>query len=149
MDPAIAALDFDMIESYLAAGAPPLNADGGDHPESKDCRSSGHDFKTLVSAVAMGHVGAIFSLEASRPARSNNDGIGCWSCVLSPTLVFDGDGCYDPSDFNDSLVLGMKGTSAQAELHIIRARLHGAPGARSRSRIRICSGIQPSDLARN
>ena len=42
------------------------------------------------------------------------------------TLVFDGDGCYDPSDFNDSLVLGMRGTFAQAELHIIRARLHGA-----------------------
>jgi DNA invertase Pin-like site-specific DNA recombinase len=40
-------------------------------------------------------------------------------------LVFDGDGCYDPADFNDSLVLGMKGTFAQAELHIIRARLHG------------------------
>src|SRR5215813_6911623 len=40
--------------------------------------------------------------------------------------MFDGDGCYDPSDFNDSLVLGMKGTFAQAELHIIRARLHGA-----------------------
>ena len=47
-------------------------------------------------------------------------------CAVTKTLVFDGDGCYDPSDFNDSLVLGMKGTFAQAELHIIRARLHGA-----------------------
>jgi DNA invertase Pin-like site-specific DNA recombinase len=46
-------------------------------------------------------------------------------CAVTKTLVFDGDGCYDPSDFNDSLVLGMKGTFAQAELHIIRARLHG------------------------
>src|SRR5215475_6979793 len=41
------------------------------------------------------------------------------------TLVIDEDGCYDPAEFNDSLVLGMKGTFAQAELHIIRARLHG------------------------
>lgn len=45
--------------------------------------------------------------------------------AVTKTLVFDGDGCYDPADFNDSLVLGMKGTFAQAELHIIRARLHG------------------------
>jgi len=84
------------------------------------------DFKTLVSDVAMGQVGAIFSLEASRLARSNKD----WHrllelCAITRTLVIDEDGCYDPSEFNDSLVLGMKGTFAQAELHIIRARLHG------------------------
>ena len=84
-------------------------------------------FKTLVSDVAMGQVGAIFSLESSRLARANKD----WHrllelCAVTKTLVFDGDGCYDSSDFNDSLVLGMKGTFAQADLHIIRARLHGA-----------------------
>ena len=75
----------------------------------------------------MGQVGAIFSLVSSRLARANKD----WHrllelCAVTKTLVFDGDGCYDSSDFNDSLVLGMKGTFAQAELHIIRARLHGA-----------------------
>jgi DNA invertase Pin-like site-specific DNA recombinase len=84
------------------------------------------DFKTLVSDVAMGQVGAIFSLEASRLARSNKE----WHrllefCAITGTLVIDEDGCYDPSEFNDSLVLGIKGTFAQAELHIIRARLHG------------------------
>jgi DNA invertase Pin-like site-specific DNA recombinase len=84
------------------------------------------DFKTLVSDVAMGQVGAIFSLEASRLARSNQD----WHrllelCAITNTLVIDEDGCYDPAEFNDGLVLGMKGTFAQAELHIIRARLHG------------------------
>ena len=84
------------------------------------------DFKALVSDVAMGQVGAIFSLEASRLARSNQD----WHrllelCAITSTLVIDEDGCYDPAEFNDSLVLGMKGTFAQAELHIIRARLHG------------------------
>src|SRR5205809_7713888 len=84
------------------------------------------DFKTLVSDVAMGQVGAIFSLEASRLARSNQD----WHrllelCAITSTLVIDEDGCYDPAEFNDGLVLGMKGTFAQAELHIIRARLHG------------------------
>jgi len=84
------------------------------------------DFKTLVGDVAMGHVGAIFSLEASRLARSNQD----WHrllelCAITGTLVIDEDGVYSPADFNDGLVLGMKGTFAQAELHIIRARLHG------------------------
>jgi len=84
------------------------------------------DFKTLTSDVAMGQVRAIFSLEASRLARSNKD----WHrllelCAITGTLVIDEDGCYDPADFNDGLVLGLKGTFAQAELHIIRARLHG------------------------
>ncbi len=84
------------------------------------------DFKALVGEVAMGRVGAIFSLEASRLARSNQD----WHrllelCAITSTLVIDEDGCYNPAEFNDGLVLGMKGTFAQAELHIIRARLHG------------------------
>ena len=84
------------------------------------------DFKTLVSDVAMGQIGAIFSLEASRLARSNQD----WHrllelCAITDTLVIDEDGVYNPGEFNDGLVLGMKGTFAQAELHIIRARLHG------------------------
>jgi DNA invertase Pin-like site-specific DNA recombinase len=74
----------------------------------------------------MGQIGAIFALETSRLARSNQD----WHrllelCAITGTLVIDEDGCYDPAEFNDSLVLGMKGTFAQAELHIIRARLHG------------------------
>jgi len=98
----------------------------GDLAQSGQQTTRRDDFKALVSDVAMGQVGAIFSLESSRLARSNKD----WHrllelCAITKTLVFDGDGCYDPADFNDSLVLGMKGTFAQAELHIIRARLHG------------------------
>ena len=77
--------------------------------------TSRQDFKALVSDVAMGNVGAILSLEASRLARSNQD----WHrllelCAITNTLVIDEDGCYDPSQFNDGLVLGMKGTFAQA-----------------------------------
>jgi DNA invertase Pin-like site-specific DNA recombinase len=97
-----------------------------DRDLGQSATSNREDFKTLVSDVAMGQVGAIFSLEASRLARSNKD----WHrllelCAITSTLVIDEDGCYDPSEFNDSLVLGLKGTFAQAELHIIRARLHG------------------------
>src|SRR5437762_4176609 len=84
------------------------------------------DFKTLVADVSMGQVGAVFALEASRLARSNAD----WHrllelCALTRTLVIDEDGCYDPADFNDGLLLGLKGTMSQAELHFIRARLLG------------------------
>jgi DNA invertase Pin-like site-specific DNA recombinase len=88
--------------------------------------SGREDFKTLVSDVAMGQVGAVFALEVSRLARSNLD----WHrllelCALTHTLVIDADGCYDPGDFNDGLLLGLKGTMAQAELHFLRGRLQG------------------------
>ena len=84
------------------------------------------DFKTLVADVSMGQVGAVFALEVSRLARSNLD----WHRLLelgalTATLVIDEDGCYDPSDFNDGLLLGLKGTMAQAELHFLHARLQG------------------------
>jgi DNA invertase Pin-like site-specific DNA recombinase len=84
------------------------------------------DFKTLVADVSMGQVGAVFALEASRLARSNLD----WHrllelCALTQTLVIDEDGCYDPGDFNDGLLLGLKGTMAQAELHFLHQRLQG------------------------
>jgi DNA invertase Pin-like site-specific DNA recombinase len=84
------------------------------------------DFKTLVADVSMGQVGAVFALEVSRLARSNLD----WHrllelCALTHTLVIDADGVYDPGDFNDGLLLGLKGTMAQAELHFLRGRLQG------------------------
>lgn len=84
------------------------------------------DFQLLVSDVSMGKVGAILALEASRLSRSSAD----WSrlvelCAFSGVLIIDEDGCYDPSDFNDQLLLGLKGTMSQAELHFIRSRLLG------------------------
>src|ERR1700746_3191054 len=89
-------------------------------------RAGREDFKTLVADVSMGQVGAVFALEASRLARSNLD----WHrllelCALTQTLVIDEDGCYDPADFNDGLLLGLKGTMAQAELHFLHQRLQG------------------------
>ena len=85
-----------------------------------------NDFKQLVADVSMGEVGAVFALEASRLARSSLE----WHrlielCAMTHTAVIDEDGCYDPGDFNDALLLGMKGTLAQAELHFLRARLQG------------------------
>src|SRR5437773_5291490 len=84
------------------------------------------DFKTLVADVSMGQVGAVFALEVSRLARSNADWYRLLElCALTQTLVIDEDSCYDPADFNDGLLLGLKGTMAQAELHFLRARLQG------------------------
>ena len=98
----------------------------GDLGQSGTCSAPRQDFKTLVTEVSMDRVGAVFALEVSRLARSNAD----WQrllelCALTHTLVIDEDGCYDPSDFNDGLLLGLKGTMAQAELHFLRARLLG------------------------
>jgi DNA invertase Pin-like site-specific DNA recombinase len=91
------------------------------------------DFKTLVADVSLEKVGAVFTLEASRLSRSCSD----WHrlleiCALTATLLVDEDGCYDPADFNDQLLLGLKGTMSQAELHFIRARLQG--GKRNKAR---------------
>src|SRR5246500_868629 len=98
----------------------------GDLGKSGAQMAGREDFKTLVADVSMGQVGAVFALEASRLSRSDLD----WHrllqlCALTQTLVIDEDGCYDPSDFNDGLLLGLKGTMAQAELHFLRARLLG------------------------
>lgn len=85
-----------------------------------------NDFKTLAADVSMGKVGAVFALEVSRLAPSSTD----WHrllelCAYAGTLIIDEDGCYNPADFNDQLLLGLKGTMSQAELHFIRARLQG------------------------
>lgn len=84
------------------------------------------DFKLLVADVSLEKVGAIFALEVSRLSRSSSD----WSrlfelCSITGTLIIDEDGCYDPCEFNDQLILGMKGIMSQAELHFIRGRLLG------------------------
>ena len=68
------------------------------------------DFKTLVADVSLGKAGAVLAIEASRLARSNAD----WHrlieiCGITGTLIIDEDGCYDPCDFNDGIVVGAKG----------------------------------------
>ena len=83
-------------------------------------------FKELVAEVGLGHVGIVLALEVSRFARSSAD----WHqlldlCALTGTLIADADGVYSPADFNDRLLLGLKGTMSEAELHLIRARLDG------------------------
>ena len=83
-------------------------------------------FQQLVSQVSLGKAGIVMGLEVSRLARNSMD----WHrlleiCALTHTLILDEDGVYDPAHFNDRLLLGLKGTMSEAELHVMRARLHG------------------------
>ena len=87
-------------------------------------------YKELVARVCLGEVGAVFGLEVSRLARSNADLQRLLEfCGLTDTLVVDADGVYDPHDFNDRLLLGLKAQMSEAELHIITSRLQGAKRA--------------------
>lgn len=84
-------------------------------------------FKRLVSEVGMGRVGIVLGLEVSRLARNCADWYKLLEiCGLTKTLILDEDGLYDPCHFNDRLVLGLKGTMSEAELHIIKSRFQGA-----------------------
>src|ERR1700727_745134 len=83
-------------------------------------------FQRLVWEVGVGRAGIVLGLEFSRLARNCAD----WHrlleiCALTDTLILDEDGVYDPAHFNDRLLLGLKGTMSEAELHVIRARLQG------------------------
>lgn len=83
-------------------------------------------FQRLVAEVGVGRAGIVLGLEVSRLARNNAD----WHrlleiCALTETLILDEDGLYDPGEFNDRLLLGLKGTMSEAELHFLRARLRG------------------------
>jgi DNA invertase Pin-like site-specific DNA recombinase len=83
-------------------------------------------FTRMTTEVALGHVGIILGLEVSRLARNNVDWYRLLElCGLTDTLIGDNDGVYHPALFNDRLLLGLKGTMSEAELHIIRARLDG------------------------
>jgi DNA invertase Pin-like site-specific DNA recombinase len=89
-------------------------------------------FARLTAQVALGHVGLVLGLEVSRLARNNADWYRLLDlCALTDTLIGDGDGLYHPRAFNDRLVLGLKGTMSEAELHTLRARLEG--GIRSKA----------------
>src|SRR5712692_7273799 len=83
-------------------------------------------FQKLVGEVGMARVGMVLGLEVSRLARNSSD----WHrlleiCALTETLILDEDGVYDPAHFNDRLLLGLKGQMSEAEIYVMKARLHG------------------------
>lgn len=83
-------------------------------------------FERVVTEVGMGRVGIVLGLEVSRLARNSSD----WHrlleiCALADTLILDEDGVYNPKEFNDRLLLGLKGQMSEAEIYVMKARLHG------------------------
>jgi DNA invertase Pin-like site-specific DNA recombinase len=130
-----AARQYALRQKAVALGWPveqivTIDTDQGQSGASATDRAG---FQRLVAEVGMRRAGIVLGLEVSRLARNNAD----WHrllelCALSRTLICDEDGLYDPADFNDQLLLGLKGTMSQAELHFIRARLVG--GQRSKAR---------------
>jgi DNA invertase Pin-like site-specific DNA recombinase len=100
-----------------------IDSDQGESGASAAWRAG---FQRLVTEVGMGRAGIVMGLEVSRLARNNAD----WHrlleiCALADTLILDEDGVYDPANFNDRLLLGLKGAMSEAELHVIKARLRG------------------------
>ncbi len=99
-----------------------IDEDQGQSGQSAEGRLG---FQRMLAEVGLDHVGLILGLEMSRLARSCKD----WHqllelCAIFRTLLADQDGLYDPTEFNDRLLLGLKGTMSEAELHILKGRMY-------------------------
>jgi len=104
-----------------------------DQGQSGTSAADREGFQRLVAEVGMGRAGIVLGLEVSRLARNSAD----WHrllelCAMSGTLILDEDGLYDANDFNDRLLLGLKGTMSEAEVHFIRSRLRGGQLSKAR-----------------
>lgn len=116
-----------------------------DQGQSGSSATDREGFQRLVADVSLQKAGIVLGLECSRLARNNAD----WHrllelCALSGTLICDEDGLYDPGQVNDRLLLGLKGTISEAELHFIRARLQGgllAKAGRGELAVRLPVGL--------
>jgi DNA invertase Pin-like site-specific DNA recombinase len=119
---------YALRERALALGWGPeqivvIDSDLGQSGASAVARDG---FQKLVTEVSMGRAGIVMGLEVSRLARNCAD----WHrllqiCAITDTLILDEDGIYNPTLFNDRLLLGLKGTMSEAELHLIRSRMQG------------------------
>ena len=119
---------YDLKQRAVALGWPQDHIIVVDADQAHSAKSAAdrNGFQNLVTEVSMGRAGLVMGLEVSRLARNNAD----WHrlleiCALTDTLLLDEDGLYNPSQFNDRLVLGLKGAMSEAELHTLRARLLG------------------------
>lgn len=117
---------YDLRQRAIALGWPEdrIEVIDCDQAQSGQFADERDGFQYLVSQVGLGRAGLVMGLEVSRLARNCAD----WHqlmqiCGLTNSLILDQDGLYDPSDFNDRLVLGLKATMSEAELHILRSRL--------------------------
>jgi DNA invertase Pin-like site-specific DNA recombinase len=119
-------LQYALVERAVQFGWPRATVVviDDDQGRSGDSIEGRPGFQRLVAEVGLGHVGLVLGVEMSRLARSCRD----WHqlleiCAMFDTLLGDADGVYDANNFNDRLLLGLKGTMSEAELHILKARM--------------------------
>jgi DNA invertase Pin-like site-specific DNA recombinase/uncharacterized protein YndB with AHSA1/START domain len=120
-------LQYGLEERARLLGWPAAAVQVVDEDQGRSGKSAADrpGFQHLLAEVALNHVGIILGLETSRLARSNSD----WHqlldlCAIFDTLLADQDGVYDPRDYNDRLLLGLKGAISAAELHLLRTRMY-------------------------
>ena len=90
-------------------------------------------FQRLMAEVGLDHIGIVLGIEISRLARSSRDWYQLLEiCALFSTLIGDADGLYDPQTYNDRLLLGLKGTMSEAELHLLKQRMLEGKRAKAR-----------------
>jgi len=119
--------------SVLGWGADQIEVIDDDQGQSGASAEGRSGFQRLVAEVALGEVGAVLGLEVSRLARSCADWYHLLEvAALTGTLIVDEDGVYDPNHYNDRLLLGLKGTMSEAELHFLKSRMIG--GRRNKAR---------------
>jgi DNA invertase Pin-like site-specific DNA recombinase len=123
------ARQYALVDLALRLGWPPerIEVIDEDQGHSGSTAEGRHGFQRLLAEVGLDHVGIILGLELSRLARSNKD----WHqlielCAIFGTMLADQDGLYDPTDYNDRLLLGLRGIMNEAELHILQGRMHQA-----------------------
>ena len=119
---------YGLRDRALALGGPAdqITIIDCDQGQSGSTVAGREGFQKLVTEVSMNRAGIVMGLEVSRLARNCSD----WHrlleiCALTHTLLLDEEAVYDPSHFNDRLLLGLKGTMSEVELHVIRTRLRG------------------------
>lgn len=134
---------------WHAAEVVVVDEDQGQSAKSADGRDG---FQRLVAEVGLGRVGIVLGIEVSRLARRNADWYGLLDlCALTDTLIADSDGIYHPGLHNDRLVLGLKGTMSEAELHVLRARLRGGSlhkAAKGELRLPLPAGYEYDETGR-
>ena len=120
------ALQYDLAGRAVELGWPRDRVVVIDEDLGQSARTAEHrvGFQRLLAEVGLDHVGLVLGIEMSRLARSFKDWYQLLElCAVLRVLVADQDGLYDPCDYNDRLLLGLKGTMSEAELHLLRARM--------------------------
>jgi DNA invertase Pin-like site-specific DNA recombinase len=116
-------VDRAVALGWHAAEVVVVDCDQGQSGKSTDGRDGFHG---LVAEIGLGRAGIVLGIEVSRLARNNASWYQLLDlCALTDTLIADSDGIYHPGLHNDRLVLGLKGTMSEAELHVLKARLRG------------------------